>query len=130
DRRHPQGNGREAGGVRSPLLPEAGPGGHAEGDRGADERLRPGRACRRLRAPLAGRDARLLRGRGALAVPVTKVIEVIGSSSEGADAAVREAVAAASRSIRGISHVDVLSVNCDVEKDQIVRWNALVKIAF
>jgi flavin-binding protein dodecin len=63
-------------------------------------------------------------------VPVTKVIEVIGSSSEGADAAVREAVAAASRSIRGISHVDVLSVNCDVEKDQIVRWNALVKIAF
>jgi dodecin len=63
-------------------------------------------------------------------MPVTKVIEVIGSSSEGADAAVREAVAAASRSIRGISRVDVVSVNCDVEKDRIARWNALVKIAF
>lgn len=63
-------------------------------------------------------------------MPVTKVIEVIGTSPDGADAAVREAVAAASRSIRGISHVDVLSVDCDVEKDRIVRWNALVKIAF
>jgi dodecin len=63
-------------------------------------------------------------------MPVTKVIEVIGTSSDGADAAVREAVAAASRSIRGISHVDIVSVDCVVEKDQIVRWNALVKIAF
>jgi dodecin len=63
-------------------------------------------------------------------MPVTKVIEVIGSSPEGADAAIREAVAAASRSIRGISRVDVVSVNCDVEKDHIARWNALVKIAF
>jgi dodecin len=63
-------------------------------------------------------------------MPVTKVIEVIGSSADGADAAIREAVAAASRSIRGISRVDVVSVECDVENDQIVRWNALVKIAF
>jgi flavin-binding protein dodecin len=63
-------------------------------------------------------------------VPVTKVIEVIGSSAEGADAAVREAVGSAGRSIRGISHVDVVSVTCDVEDGEIARWNALVKIAF
>jgi dodecin len=63
-------------------------------------------------------------------VPVTKVIEVIGSSAEGADAAVREAVGSAGRSIRGISHVEVVSVTCDVEDGQIARWNALVKIAF
>jgi flavin-binding protein dodecin len=63
-------------------------------------------------------------------VPVTKVIEVIGTSAEGADAAVREAVTSAGRSIRGISHVDVVSVTCDVENGQIARWNALVKIAF
>jgi len=63
-------------------------------------------------------------------VPVTKVIEVIGSSPQGADEAVREAVRSASRSIRGISRVDVVSLSCDVEQDAIVRWNALVKIAF
>ena len=63
-------------------------------------------------------------------MPVTKVIEVIGSSADGADDAVREAVRAAARSIRGISRVDVVSVTCDVEKDTIARWNALVKIAF
>lgn len=63
-------------------------------------------------------------------MPVTKVIEVIGSSAEGADEAVREAVRAASRSIRGISTVTVESVTCDVEQGEIVRWNALAKIAF
>jgi len=63
-------------------------------------------------------------------MPVTKVIEVIGSSVDGADAAVREAVTSAGRSIRGISHVEVVSVTCDVEDGRIASWNALVKIAF
>jgi hypothetical protein len=63
-------------------------------------------------------------------MPVTKVIEVIGSSETGSDDAVREAVTAAGRSIRGISSVDVVSVTCDVSEGVVVRWNALVKIAF
>ncbi len=63
-------------------------------------------------------------------MPVTKIIEVIGSSAEGSDDAVREAVNAASRSIRGISNVEVVSINCEVGDGAIARWNALVKIAF
>jgi flavin-binding protein dodecin len=63
-------------------------------------------------------------------VPVTKVIEVIGSSDQGSDAAVREAVTSAGRSIRGITHVDIVSVTCDVEDGGVVRWNALVKLSF
>jgi flavin-binding protein dodecin len=63
-------------------------------------------------------------------MPVTKVIEVIGSSADGVDAAVREAVTSAGRSIRGISGVEVVSITCDVEEGQIARWNALVKITF
>jgi flavin-binding protein dodecin len=58
-----------------------------------------------------------------MSASVTKVIEVIGSSSAGADDA-------ASRSIRGITTVEVMQVTCDVEDGSIVRWNALVKIAF
>ena len=61
---------------------------------------------------------------------VTKVIEVIGSSATSSDDAIREAVAAAAKSIRGISNVDVVGVTCDVEQGVITRWNAHVKISF
>ena len=61
---------------------------------------------------------------------VTKVIEVIGSSATSSDDAVREAVSAASRSIRGITNVDVIELTCDVDQGVITRWNALVKISF
>jgi dodecin len=63
-------------------------------------------------------------------MPVTKIIEVIGSSSEGSDDAVRQAVSSAGRSIRGISNVEVVSISCDVEDGAVARWKALVKIAF
>jgi dodecin len=63
-------------------------------------------------------------------MPVTKVIEVIGSSPNGSDEAVREAFAAASRSIRGISRIDIMSVSAVVEDGVITRWDALVKVQF
>ena len=61
---------------------------------------------------------------------VTKVIEVIGSAATSSDDAVREAVAAASKSIRGITNVELVELTCDVEQGVITRWNALVKISF
>lgn len=63
-------------------------------------------------------------------MPVTKVIEVIGSSSESSDDAVQQALLAASRSIRGIRHIEVLSTSCDVVDGQIEQWEVLVKIHF
>ena len=63
-------------------------------------------------------------------MPVTKVIEVIGSSPTSSDDAVREAVASASRSIRGITGIDVIEVTCDVDQGVVTTWNALVKISF
>ena len=61
---------------------------------------------------------------------VTKVIEVIGSSPNGSDDAVREAYAAASRSIRGISRIDVVSISVVVQDGEISHWEALVKVQF
>ena len=61
---------------------------------------------------------------------VTKVIEVIGSSETGSDDAVREALAAAQRSIRGITSVEVCEVTCVVEDGEIALCEALVKIYF
>ena len=62
---------------------------------------------------------------------VTKVIEVIGSSETGSDDAVREALAAAQRSIRGIT--SDRGLRGDLRRSRtaaIARWEALVKIYF
>lgn len=61
---------------------------------------------------------------------VTKVIEVIGSSATSSDDAVREALAAAQRSIRGITSIEVSQVTCVVEDGAIARWDVLVKMFF
>jgi flavin-binding protein dodecin len=63
-------------------------------------------------------------------VSVTKVIEVIGSSTESSDDAVREALSAASRSIRGITRIDVTSISCEVRDGHIARWDVLTKMQF
>jgi flavin-binding protein dodecin len=63
-------------------------------------------------------------------VGVTKVIEVIGSSTESSDDAVREALSAASRSVRGISLIEVISTSCEVADGRITRWDVLVKMQF
>jgi len=63
-------------------------------------------------------------------MPVTKVIEVIGSSDQSSDDAVHQALLAASRSIRGIRSIEVISTSCEVADGQIARWEVLVKIHF
>ena len=63
-------------------------------------------------------------------VAVTKVIDVIGSSSESSDDAIREALAAATRSIRGITKLEVVSTTCEIADGQITRWDVLVRMLF
>ena len=61
---------------------------------------------------------------------IAKVITVIGSSPESfakaADAAVREA----SKTLRGISGADVISMSAVVEGDRISEYRTTVNIAF
>jgi flavin-binding protein dodecin len=61
---------------------------------------------------------------------VAKVITIIGSSGESfakaADAAVREA----SKTVRGISGADVVSMSAVVENDRITEYRTTVNIAF
>lgn len=61
---------------------------------------------------------------------VVKIIELLGSSSESFDAAVKAALAEAGKTIRGISGVDVINLKAAVKDNQIVDYKALVKIAF
>jgi dodecin len=61
-------------------------------------------------------------------VAVTKIIEVVGSSPEGSDAAVRAALAEARQSLRNVKALDVISTG--LRGDDLSEWRALVRISF
>ena len=61
---------------------------------------------------------------------VVKIIELVGSSPSSFSDAVRSAVATASKTLRNITGVDVISSNATVENGQISLYKVQVKIAF
>lgn len=63
-------------------------------------------------------------------MPAVKVIEVVGTSTESWDAAAREALVQAKKTIHGISGVEVLDMTASVEDGEITDYKTTVKIAF
>jgi len=61
---------------------------------------------------------------------IAKVITVIGSSPEGFAEAAQVAVTEASKTLRGITGADVLSMSCEVSDDRITMFRTTVNIAF
>jgi len=59
-----------------------------------------------------------------------KVIEVIGISAEGFEAAIDSAVSKASESIAGITGVEVQNLSARVDEGKVVQYRANVKLAF
>lgn len=59
---------------------------------------------------------------------VTKIIEVVGRSTESSDAAIKSALAEAQKSLRDIKALDVVSVG--LRGDNMDEWGALVRISF
>ena len=59
---------------------------------------------------------------------VTKIIELVGSSRESSDDAVRQALAEAGRSLRNIKAVDVVSTG--LRGENLDEWRAHVRISF
>ena len=57
---------------------------------------------------------------------VTKIIEVVGSSPDGSDAAVQAALDDARGSLRNIKAVDVVSTG--LRGGELTEWRALVRI--
>jgi dodecin len=61
---------------------------------------------------------------------VVKIIELIGSSPKSWDEAAKNALAEAAKTIKNIKSIYVKRVNAKVEKNKIVEYRAVVKIAF
>ena len=59
---------------------------------------------------------------------VTKIIEVVGSSPDGSDAAVQAALDDAKASLRNIKAVDVVSTG--LRGEELTEWRVLVRISF
>ena len=59
---------------------------------------------------------------------IVKVIELVGSSAESSDDAVRNALAEAQRTLRNIKAVDVVSVG--LRGPELDEWRAHVRVAF
>ena len=61
-------------------------------------------------------------------VAVVKIIELVGSSTESSDAAVKAALADASTTLRNIKAVDVVSTG--LRGENLDEWRAHVRVAF
>ncbi len=59
-----------------------------------------------------------------------KVVEIIGISEKSFEDAVAQAVAKASKSIKGITGVEVIKHSAKVDGGKIVQYKANVKLAF
>lgn len=61
---------------------------------------------------------------------VVKVLELLAESEDSWEDAARQAVAEASKTVRGISSVYVSELQATVENDKIKNYRANVKISF
>lgn len=59
-----------------------------------------------------------------------KIIELIGNSKESFEDAIQEAITRASRTVTGISGVDVLGQTAVVENNKVVEYRVNIKVAF
>jgi flavin-binding protein dodecin len=61
---------------------------------------------------------------------VYKVIEVVGSSDQSSDAAVRRAIEVAGQTVKNIRWCEVAETRAQVENQKIAHWQVRVRIGF
>ena len=61
---------------------------------------------------------------------VFKVVEIVGSSPDGVDAAIRNAIDRASKSIRHIGWFEVMETRGHVEDGRVAHYHVTLKIGF
>ncbi|MGH2542776.1 MAG: dodecin family protein [Ardenticatenaceae bacterium] len=61
---------------------------------------------------------------------VVKVIELVANSENNFEDAVQAGIAEATRTLRGVSGVEVTNWTVDVEDNQVKRYKVTIKVAF
>ena len=59
-----------------------------------------------------------------------RVIEIVGTSSDGVDTAIRNGVARAAQTTRGLDWFEVKSVRGDIEDGAIAHFQVTLKVGF
>jgi len=63
-------------------------------------------------------------------VAVAKTVEIISSSTESIDAAIRDGIAKASETINGIEGAWVKGTKAIVRDNRVVEWRVTIKLTF
>lgn len=62
--------------------------------------------------------------------PLGRVIEIIGSSNESFDDAIRSAVSRASKTMRHITGIEVENMTCKIRENEIAEYRVDMRLAF
>lgn len=65
-----------------------------------------------------------------MAEHIYRIAEVVGTSPNGVDDAIRNAVSRASRTLRNLDWFEMTEVRGHIEGDQVADWQVTVKIGF
>jgi len=61
---------------------------------------------------------------------VYKVTEIVGSSPDGIEAAVNNAIAEASKTLRNLDWFEVTSVRGNLNENRVADWQVTIKLGF
>jgi dodecin len=61
---------------------------------------------------------------------IYKTIELVGSSTSGAEDAIRKAVTKASQTVRNLRWFEVVETRGDIEGSKIAHWQVTLKVGF
>lgn len=61
---------------------------------------------------------------------VYKTIELTGSSTQSSDDAVRNAIAKAAKTVRGMGWFEVIETRGHIERDGVAHWQVTIKVGF
>lgn len=61
---------------------------------------------------------------------VYKTVELVGSSANGSDDAVRNAIARAGTTVRNLRWFEVIETRGHIENEKIAHWQVTIKVGF
>jgi len=61
---------------------------------------------------------------------VYKIVELVGSSPNGVDDAVRNAVAKAAKTLRNLRWFEVIETRGQIDGGQVAHWQVTIKVGF